>query len=72
MKQAFKELKIEMILSRRGNRGEITAIKDDDELSLLLRPFNLEFSITSLGKTYSTKNNPIHIVEPNKEEAIIE
>lgn len=69
VKRVFEELKIDAILSRRSKDGKMAVVKDDDELSLLLRPFNFEFSIASLGKVYSTKNNPICIIEPepNKE-----
>ena len=66
VEQIFKEFEIKIILSRRSNRGEVSIIKDSKELSLLLRPFNFEFLITSSGKVYSTKNNPIYIREPRK------
>jgi len=69
VKQIFKELRIETILSRRDIYGKASIVRDDDDLSLLIRPFNFEFSIAVLGKIYSTKNNPIRIIDPelNKE-----
>jgi len=64
IKQIFKELRIETILSRRSKHGEASFIRNDDDLSLLLKPFNFEFSFADLGKIHSTRNNPIHIIEP--------
>ena len=67
--QIFKELKIKAILSRKDNDKRVAVLEDHSELPLLLSPFNFEFSFAGLDKTYSTRNNPIHIIEPelNKE-----
>jgi len=68
VKKVFKELKIEAVLSRARDDGKMSVIEDERELPSLLRPFNFEFSVANSEKKYSTRNNPLHIVEPEPKE----